>query len=161
MKKQLSDKELYKVVIYTTQETITEYVENDDEIEDVVACYKFFEKYPDYDTLVDNNEYLELTDFIKYEIDRTPIKLKDIKNYKLFKSPIDWRNFVKKYDKDGSKFPSIENMYKDETEEQKQARFDKWDAEELERWREKRLNNNYNFLRLTQDDTSTRNFRLF
>lgn len=161
MKKQLSDKELYKVVIYTTQETITEYVENDDEIEDVVSTYKFFETYYDYDQLVDNNQYLELTDFIKYEVDRTPIQLKDIKNYTSYTSPIDWRNFVKKYGKDGERFPSFENMYSNETEEQKQARLEKWDAEELEQIKEKNLDKNYKFLRLTKQDTSTRNFRLF
>jgi hypothetical protein len=160
MKKSTQDTEYFKVLIYLTDNIITEYVKNDDEIEDVIACYKFFEKYYDYDTLVDNNEYLELTDFVKYEVDRTPIKLKDIKDYKFYNSPIDWREFMIKYGKDGSKFPSIENMYVNESEEEKQARFDKWDAEELERYKEKRLDKNFGFLRLTKQDKSL-NLRLF
>jgi hypothetical protein len=100
----------YKIIIHLKDNIIIEYVKNEKDEKDVVAYYKFMEEYADYDELVENDKYKILTDFVKYEVDKTLLNKSEIKDYRLYYDCFDWRDFVKNYGEDGSRFPTIDKI---------------------------------------------------
>lgn len=131
-KKQL-DTEFYSITFYfSNKEEVIEYVENKQQECDCISMYEWGYKKNEEDP------YL-----IGFHVHETKIKKNEIKNYKPFYSFFDWRRFEEVFDKDGSRFPTIDKL---------PINYDLMELQRAQWNEEQRLNENYGFLKMIRED---------